>query len=47
MSDRVAVFDQGKIVQDGTHEILIKKIGLYKTLWEAQVGSFFVDSKKG
>lgn len=45
--DRILVFDQGKIVQDGTHEILIKKIGLYKTLWEAQVGSFFVDSKKG
>jgi ATP-binding cassette subfamily B protein len=34
--DRILVFDQGKIVQDGTHNELIKK-GLYKSLWDAQV----------
>lgn len=38
--DRIIVFDQGKIVEDGTHTELLKKNGLYKTLWDAQVGGF-------
>ncbi len=42
--DRILVFDQGKIVQDGKHEELVKKPGLYKTLWKTQVGSFFVEN---
>ncbi|MFI4937784.1 MAG: ABC transporter ATP-binding protein [Candidatus Berkiellales bacterium] len=42
--DRILVFDRGKIVQDGTHESLLAKEGLYKTLWEAQVGGFLLDS---
>src|SRR3990167_976139 len=41
--DRLLVFDQGKIVEDGTHKSLIKKGGLYKTLWSAQVGGFLPD----
>lgn len=41
--DRLLVFDQGKIVQDGLHEELVNKAGLYKTLWEAQVGGFLLD----
>ena len=38
--DRIIVFDRGKIMEDGTHKELIKKGGLYKTLWDAQVGGF-------
>mgnify|MGYP000558945883 CR=1 FL=1 len=38
--DRILVFDQGKIVEDGTHASLLNKGGLYKTLWDAQVGGF-------
>lgn len=41
--DRILVFDKGKIVEDGTHNDLISKGGLYKTLWEAQVGGFLQD----
>ncbi|MBX9786738.1 MAG: ABC transporter ATP-binding protein/permease [Alphaproteobacteria bacterium] len=41
--DRLLVFDQGKIVEDGDHAALVKKEGLYKTLWEAQVGGFLPD----
>lgn len=41
--DRILVFDQGKIVQDGTHEQLLEQDGLYKTLWEHQVGGFLQD----
>ncbi len=41
--DRIIVLDQGKIVQDGTHEELIKKQGLYATLWGHQSGEFLED----
>lgn len=41
--DRILVFDQGKIVEDGTHGELLAKGGLYKTLWDAQVGGFLGD----
>ena len=43
--DRIMVFDQGKIVEDGTHTELLQKRGLYKTLWDAQVGGFLPDKK--
>ncbi|MDP4156896.1 MAG: ABC transporter ATP-binding protein, partial [Bacillota bacterium] len=43
--DRILVFDKGKIVEDGTHQQLLSKGGLYKTLWDAQVGGFLPDKK--
>ncbi|WP_395461716.1 ABC transporter ATP-binding protein [Wolbachia endosymbiont (group A) of Therophilus tumidulus] len=43
--DRILVFDQGKIVEDGTHQELLDKNGMYKTLWDAQVGGFLPDQK--
>jgi ATP-binding cassette subfamily B protein len=43
--DRILVFDKGKIVEDGSHKELLKKNGLYKTLWDAQVGGFLPDKK--
>ena len=44
--DRILVFDQGKIVEDGTHSELLALGGLYKTLWDAQVGGFLPDKKE-
>lgn len=41
--DRILVFDHGKIVEDGTHQELLRKAGLYKVLWEAQVDGFLPD----
>lgn len=41
--DRILVFDQGKIVEDGTHQDLLAKKGTYKSLWDAQVGGFIPD----
>lgn len=38
--DRLLVFDQGKIVEEGTHAQLIEKKGVYQTLWRSQVGGF-------
>ena len=38
--DRIIVLDNGKIVQDGTHEELITQKGIYATLWNHQTGGF-------
>jgi ATP-binding cassette subfamily B protein len=38
--DRILVFDKGKIVQEGSHYQLLAEHGLYRTLWNAQVGGF-------
>ena len=35
-ADRIIVLDKGQIVQEGTHESLMKQEGLYKTLVELQ-----------
>ncbi|WP_104207461.1 ABC transporter ATP-binding protein [Holospora curviuscula] len=45
--DRILVFDKGKIVEDGTHSQLLTNNGLYKTLWNAQVGGFLSDKETG
>ncbi len=34
MCDRILVMDEGKIVQNGTHESLVKESGLYQSLWQ-------------
>lgn len=44
--DRILVFEKGKIVEDGSHQELLTKGGLYKTLWDAQVGGFLLDKRK-
>ncbi|MBS0285981.1 MAG: ABC transporter ATP-binding protein [Proteobacteria bacterium] len=41
--DRILVFDKGRIVEDGTHQELLAKGGLYSQLWGSQVGGFLLD----
>lgn len=36
--DRILVFDQGRIVEDGTHAELLAQNGIYKKLWDSQTG---------
>ena len=41
--DRILVFDQGRIVEDGTHEELLRLGGAYHRLWSRQAGGFVLD----
>ena len=38
--DRILVIDEGRIVEDGTHNALLKKGGLYAEFWARQSGGF-------
>lgn len=42
--DRILVFDNGSIIEDGNHNELLAKNGLYKKLWDAQIGGFLGDN---
>jgi ATP-binding cassette, subfamily B, multidrug efflux pump len=41
--DRLIVLDHGKIVEEGTHKALLKKKGLYASLWARQSGGFLAE----
>ncbi|MCR4917616.1 MAG: ABC transporter ATP-binding protein/permease [Alphaproteobacteria bacterium] len=41
--DRIVVMDSGKIAEQGTHNSLVRKRGLYAKLWKMQSGGFLQD----
>jgi len=43
--DRIVVFDQGRIVEEGTHRELLREggLGMYGRLWQHQSGGFLVE----
>jgi ATP-binding cassette subfamily B protein len=43
--DRILVFDQGRIVEDGAHEALLARQGYYYHLWSRQAGGFLPDDE--
>jgi ATP-binding cassette subfamily B protein len=43
--DRILVFHQGKIIEDGKHEELLEKNGHYKTLWQMQQDGLLPNEK--
>lgn len=44
-SDRIIVFDKGKIVEDGNHESLLSRNGIYKKLYNDQFASLSIDEQ--
>jgi ABC-type multidrug transport system fused ATPase/permease subunit len=38
-ADRVVVLQHGRVVDEGPHAELLRRDGLYRTLWELQFGS--------
>lgn len=43
--DRIIVLEDGKIIEDGTHEELLGKGGLYSELWSHQSGGYLQDEE--
>jgi ATP-binding cassette subfamily B multidrug efflux pump len=43
--DRLIIMDQGRIVEDGSHDTLLKQGGLYAQLWLRQSGGFAVEGE--
>jgi ATP-binding cassette subfamily B multidrug efflux pump len=41
--DRLVVVDKGRIIEEGSHDTLVAKGGLYAQLWERQSGGFLRD----
>lgn len=42
--DRLIVLDQGRIVEQGTHDELVALNGIYAQLWQRQTGGFLIES---
>jgi ATP-binding cassette subfamily B protein len=44
--DRILVFHEGKIIEDGSHRTLLKLNGKYKELWDSQIGGMIPKTPK-
>jgi ATP-binding cassette subfamily B protein len=43
--DRILVFDEGQIIEDGNHDDLLKLNGHYAKLWNMQAGGFLPEKE--
>ncbi|MGD8956838.1 MAG: ATP-binding cassette domain-containing protein, partial [Chromatiaceae bacterium] len=43
--DRILVFDEGKIIEDGSHHDLLQRNGHYAHLWNMQAGGFLPETE--
>jgi len=41
--DRIIVLEQGRIIEQGTHQQLLKREGRYFQMWQHQQGEFLDD----
>lgn len=44
--DRLVVMDNGRIVEEGSHDLLVEKGGLYAQLWQRQSGGFLLHDEE-
>ncbi|MCP5313448.1 MAG: ABC transporter ATP-binding protein [Chromatiaceae bacterium] len=44
--DRILVFDEGKVVEDGSHTELLQRGGHYARLWNMQAGGFLPETNE-
>ena len=44
--DRILVFDQGKVIEEGTHSELIAKGTHYAHMWKMQAGGFLPENER-
>ena len=44
--DRLIIMEKGSIVEDGSHEELLRRGGLYASLWARQSGGFLFEDHK-
>ena len=44
--DRILVFDQGRLIEQGTHEALLAQSGHYAQLWQMQAGGFLPEARE-
>jgi ATP-binding cassette subfamily B protein len=38
--DRIVVMDEGRVIEEGTHQALLAQNGVYARLWARQSGGF-------
>jgi ATP-binding cassette subfamily B multidrug efflux pump len=44
--DRLIIMEKGRVVEDGSHEALVTRGGLYASLWARQSGGFLFEERK-
>ena len=45
--DRLAVLEDGRVVEEGTHAALLARQGAYASLWRRQSGGFLPEKARG
>ena len=42
LADKIVVLSNGRLVEEGTHDELVKKGGLYAKMWKEQAGAYMM-----